>query len=247
MKVDVHFIDVTDFSLPDGTASGDWLRGSFERLGLTRRANIHLYDWIAGDQPDPRKVSGSNSCLIISGSYGPVFAERKWIPPLLDFIRSCHGAGAWILGICFGQHAVALALGGDVKPNPRGREMGSVPVFLTPEGKRSPLFKGFTGGGFMNIVHKTYVSRLPEGAIRLAFNRMTPVQAFSTGRTFGLQPHPEITPVQLEQLTLKYKDLLIRREKFVDDERHLRDFISSFRETPEAMSILSNFVEMVRE
>jgi GMP synthase (glutamine-hydrolysing) len=247
LKIKVHFIDVTGFSLPDGTSSGDWVREAFETLGIADEIELSIYDGISGHLPEPSAVGMKNNCSIISGSYGPVFEERPWIPPLLDFIRASHDIDAWMLGVCFGHHAAALALGGQVEHNPRGREMGSEPVFLTPEGERNPLFRGFSSGGLMNLVHKTHVTTLPQGAALLAFNRMTPVQAFSKGKTFGVQPHPEITPVQLKQLSVMYKNVLIRKEKFVDSEEHFENFLSSFRETPESMSILGNFISMVRE
>ncbi len=247
MPVKVHLIDVTGFVLRDGTSGGDWFKRAFRNTGLSENTELIVYDGISGKLPRPQVAAGSNNCLMVSGSYGPVFDEKPWIPPLIRLLRSTHELNGWILGICFGHHALARALGGEVENNPRGREMGSVPVFLTAEGMANPLFEGFGSGDFMNIVHKTHVSSLPRGAVRLAFNRMTPTQSFYKDRAFGLQPHPEMTPSELGLLAEKYKYLLIRKEKFLQDEDHYNNFIDSFRETPSSMTILVNFIKMVRE
>jgi GMP synthase (glutamine-hydrolysing) len=165
----------------------------------------------------------------------------------MQFIREVHGRDGWFLGVCFGHQALAWALGGKVELNSRGREMGTVPLFLTPEGEKSPLLKGFSSGDLVNLVHKTHVTRMPEGGILLAYNQMTPNQAFSIGRSFGFQPHPEFTPVQMRLLTDMYGSVLVRKEGFLDDESHLGNFRDSFRQTPSSMAILRNFTRMVSE
>jgi GMP synthase (glutamine-hydrolysing) len=245
MNAAMHLVDVTDFSLPDGTRSADWFRSAFETLGLLGGIDLIVYDGTAGDLPSIDLVSGEGNGIIVTGSAGPVYEDKPWIEPLLDFLTAAHEANCWILGVCFGHHALAVALGGEVKENPRGREMGTVGIHLTPEGRESPLFDGFESGDKVNLVHRTHITRMPEGATRLAYNRMTKVQAFSIGRSFGYQPHPEMTPPILEQLSRMYGPVLIRKEHFVDDDGHLEDLISTIAETPESMGILKNFVSMI--
>lgn len=245
MKPKVNLIDVTDFTLPDGTASADWFRVAFEQLGVAGGIDLIVCDGTCSELPEPGTVAGEGRGVIVTGSAGPVYEKKSWIPPLLDFIRQAHGRGACILGICFGHHALAVALGGTVRLNPRGREMGTVPVYLTPEGERSELLRGFRTGDPANLVHRTHITALPEGAVRLAFNRMSPTQAFRIGRSYGYQPHPEMTPVQLEQLTRLHADVLIDKERFLDDEEHLENFITTFRDTPSSRAILRNFVSML--
>jgi GMP synthase (glutamine-hydrolysing) len=241
----IHLIDVTDFTLPDGTNSSDWFRDAFDALGLLDSMDFRKYDGVSGELPDLAEVSGGGHGIIVSGSAGAVFEDKPWIKPLVDFLREAHGRSAWILGICFGHHALAAALGGRVEFNPRGREMGTVPVYLTQEGERDPLFAGFSSGDMANLVHRTHVSKTPDAAVRLAFNRMTPTQAFRIGRSYGVQPHPEFTPAQLLGLTALYGKILVGRERFLDDEEHLANFKTTFRETPSFRLILRNFVRMI--
>ena len=245
MKTAIHLIDVTDFRLPDGTGSADWFRGAFEALGLLGSIDLIVYDGTAGEFPSIEKAAEDGNGIIVTGSAGPVYEDKPWIPPLLKFIEEAHRARCWILGICFGHHALSVALGGEVKENPRGREMGTVRIHLTLEGRNSPLFDGFESGGAVNLIHRTHVTRMPEGAVRLAYNRMTRIQSFSIGRSFGYQPHPEMTPTILEQLSRMYSAVLIRKEHFVDGADHLEDFIASIEETSASMGILKNFVDMI--
>ena len=247
MKAVIHLIDVTDFTLPDGTASADWFRDAFSALGLDERVDLRIYDGTSGRLPSLEEVSQAGNGVIVTGSAGPVYENKPWIQPLIDFLRLAHEERSWILGVCFGHHALAVALGGEVRENPRGREMGTVRIYLTDEGRASPLFEGFESGDPVNLVHRTQVSRLPEGAERLAFNQMTATQAFRSGRSFGYQPHPEMTPAILEQLVRMYGSVLVRREHFLDDDEHLEHFLGTFEETPSSMRILENFSHMVSD
>jgi GMP synthase-like glutamine amidotransferase len=240
----IHLIDVTDFTLPDGSGSAEWFTDAFEALDLLGEAELIIHDGTALDFPSIDDCAGDGSGVIVSGSHGPVWQEKAWIPPLMDFIREIHGRGGWLLGVCFGHQALGHALGGEVVMNPRGREFGTVPVYLTEEGRKSPLFEGFSSGDMASLSHRTHVSRLPEGAVRLAFNQMTPNQAFSIGRSFGYQPHPELTPRQLRLMTELYGSVLVRKEKFLDSEAHMADFRDSFVDAPSSMAVLRNFTRL---
>jgi GMP synthase (glutamine-hydrolysing) len=247
MKPVIHLIDVTDFALPDGSRSRDWFAAAFDALGLLGSIDLRGYDGTIGELPALVEASRDGHGIVVSGSAGPVFEEKPWIEPLIDLLREAHGMNAWILGICFGHHALAKALGGEVVFNPRGREMGTVPMYLTPEGERSPLFADFHSGDMVNLVHRTYVSRMPEGAARLAFNQMTPTQAFQIGRSFGVQPHPEFTPAQLRALTELSRRALTEREHFLDDGEHVENFRRTFRDTPSFRLILRNFARIISD
>ncbi len=245
-KATIHLIDVTDFELSDGSGSAQWFTDAFEKLGLGAEADLVIHDGTAGDLPTIDECLAGGAGTMISGSHGPVWEEKDWIPPLIDLVRELHAKECWLLGICFGHHALGHALGGEVVMNPRGREMGTVPVYLTEEGKKSPLLAGFRSGDMASLAHRTHISKLPEGAVRLAYNRMTPNQSFVFGRSYGYQPHPELTPYHLRLMTDLYGCVLIRKEKFVDNDQHLENFRDSMVDTPSSMAVLRNFVSMVR-
>ena len=92
-----------------------------------------------------------------------------------------------VLGVCFGGQALAAALGGTVEPHPRpgsaGTEIEShIPDVLAPGPWFQWHFDRFT---------------VPEGATILAHSD-SGVPAFRTGRSLGVQFHPELTSEILE-------------------------------------------------
>lgn len=237
----LHLVDVTDFSLRDGTKSADWFETAFAALDPAGEIDLVVHDGVAEELPDPADVARRRECVIVTGSRGPVDRSKPWVPPLLDLLAALHEAGADLLGVCFGCQALAIVLGGEVTANPRGREMGTVRITLTEAGRDDPLFAGLPAHLTANLVHKMHVSTVPPGAVRLATNRMTPVQGFRLGRSVGLQPHPEMTPRILNGLVDLYGRILVR-EGFVDDKRHLTLFRETFEETPLFRRALLNFV-----
>jgi len=244
-KPKVHIVDVTDFNLPDGTKSTDWFMNAFEKLDLLGRVDIESYDGTAEVFPDLDSLKEGTDGIIITGSSGAVFEEKHWIPALLEFIKDAHKRKIHMLGVCFGHHAIAVALGGEVMMNPRGRELGTYPVYLTDEGGEDPLLGHFGFPELVNLSHRTHVTELPEGATCLAFNQTTPVQAFRIGNSMGVQFHPELTPRELKQLVLMFRNVLIRKENFADSEEHLERIVSSFQQTPASMAVLEKFVASI--
>jgi len=92
-----------------------------------------------------------------------------------------------VLGICFGGQLMSRVLGGSVSRSPRAElgwyEIESKDEALVPRG---PWFQ----------YHWDRFT-LPPGATLIAENDLCP-QAFSYGRTLGLQFHPEIDPQVLD-------------------------------------------------
>ncbi|GAB6984579.1 glutamine amidotransferase [Nocardioides pyridinolyticus] len=96
------------------------------------------------------------------------------------------------LGACYGI-GVLGGLPGGVVDRQWSEPISAVAVTLTDEGVRDPLlgvlpreFDAFLG-------HKEAISRLPDGAVRLAGSATCPVQAFRIGQhVYATQFHPEL-------------------------------------------------------
>ena len=79
----------------------------------------------------------------------------------------------------------AVAAGGEVQKNPKGREWAFArDVHLTEAGKQHPLYKGKPSQFDGFIMHLDIVTRIPEGGTLLASNAHSNVQALrsSTAR-----------------------------------------------------------------
>ena len=94
-----------------------------------------------------------------------------------------------VLGICFGHQLLAQALGGEVRRNPRGREIGTVRVQRVAD---DPLFAGLPRAFDVHATHVDAVVELPPGAEVLATTSLDDVAAFRVA-TVGqaVQFHPE--------------------------------------------------------
>ena len=108
-----------------------------------------------------------------------------------------------------------------MRANPRGREMGIArKIALTPEGRGHPMYAGKASvfDGF--ISHVDEITHLPPGAVLLASNAFTHVQAVSVthqgGVFWGLQYHPEYDLREMARLTHCRTDKLIKLGFFKD-------------------------------
>ena len=116
-----------------------------------------------------------------------------WLPAEKEFITRVLDHNKIMLGICFGAQLIAEALGGKVSQN-KYEEIGWYDVSLTPEGRKSFLFKNIPDQFITFHWHADQFS-LPAGCTRLAYSEPTANQAYiSQGRPLaGLQFHPEYT------------------------------------------------------
>ncbi|HVI23858.1 MAG TPA: hypothetical protein VM691_10255, partial [Myxococcales bacterium] len=94
------------------------------------------------------------------------------------------------------------ASGANVVRNPKGREIGTVRVQLTPEGREDPLFAWSRSGEIaVQATHVDVVDKLPKGAKLLASNEVCATQAFRLSETVAsVQFHPEISPDVMRDL-----------------------------------------------
>jgi GMP synthase-like glutamine amidotransferase len=155
---------------------------------------VTAFDLPAGDAaPDLARFDGA----LIGGSPTSVHDDAPWIGPLLHCIRAGFAAGVPLVGACFGHQAIALALGGQVGPNPGSFVLGAVETVFT---QGSP-WTGGAGRIRLAAAHGEQVTALPPGAEGLGHSPGCAVAAYRIGdRVFATQHHPEMTPAFLSAL-----------------------------------------------
>jgi len=99
-------------------------------------------------------------------------------------------------GSCWAAQLAVYVAGGEIKPNPKGREMGLArKVILNEAGKKHPMYEGKSQVFDAFISHDDMITKLPEGAISLASNSFTEIQSvevkFDNGVFWAPQYHPE--------------------------------------------------------
>ena len=111
--------------------------GSLEEAGCTLDV-VHPY---AGD-PVPT-LDGYAGLVVMGGAMSANDDEVfDWIGPVKELIRDALTEGVPTLGICLGHQLIGAALGGRVTPNPRGQQVGLIPVGWTDAAAGDRLFGG---------------------------------------------------------------------------------------------------------
>jgi GMP synthase (glutamine-hydrolysing) len=140
--------------------------------------------------------------ILVTGSPASVTDKAPWMDDLAGELLRAGEMGTPVLGICFGHQLLGRAAGGEVQLNPRGREIGTVSVQLTPAGRKDPLFSWAEGSQIeVQATHLDAVVPLPPRAVLLGSNENCASQAMRFSETVaGVQFHPELAPQALRAL-----------------------------------------------
>ena len=172
-----------------------------------------------------------------TGSPLNAYHDTPEVTRQIEFARTAFASGVPCFGSCWGLQVMMVALGGTVRLNPRGAEMGVArSILLTDAGRAHPMYAGKPAVFDALCVHQDEVDRLPDGAIRLAGNGVSDVQAVSLhegDRSFwGVQYHPEYDLLQIAAMFKRSAKRLVDRglmsdmptaERFADELRALHD------------------------
>ena len=140
----------------------------------------------------------------------------------IELTQRAYEAGVPSFGSCWAAQIAVVAAGGQVQPNPNGREMGIArKIELTPAGRAHPMYEGKTSVFDAFTSHDDEITHLPPGAVVLSRNPWTKVQSVSVthkaGTFWGLQYHPEYDLHELARLTFCRIPKLINHGFFSDD------------------------------
>jgi len=168
-------------------------QGDFEDLfakAMNLNNNQHqTFDITQGHWPDPRR---SPRGVVIMGSHHMVTENLPWMEEAALRLRQLVAEAIPVLGICFGHQLLARAFGGIVNNNPKGLEIGTVDIQMTPAAAPDPLFGILPAQFKANVTHLQSVLKLPKNATRLAASGADDCQAFRVGASaWGAQFHPE--------------------------------------------------------
>lgn len=137
------------------------------------------------------------------------------VKTMIELCERVFESGLPQFGTCWGIQLPVFIAGGEVKANPKGREMGiGRKIRLTVEGKKHPMMKGKPDVYSHFVSHDDEVTRLPKGSILLSGNDFSSVQAveirYKKGVFWGLQYHPEYDLHEMARL-------MVAREKKLTD------------------------------
>ncbi|MCW5687456.1 MAG: type 1 glutamine amidotransferase [Pseudolabrys sp.] len=166
--------------------------------------------------------------IAITGSSLHVYNGGPEVTRQIDLVRSALGTGTPVFGSCWGLQIITTAIGGAVRKNPKGREIGfGRGIRLTEAGRKHPMYVGKLDVFNAPTVHLDEVETLPAGATVLSSNAVSQVQAveFRTpaSTAWGVQYHPEYPLRELAAIVRRIGTRLIG-EGFFADETDMKEF-----------------------
>jgi GMP synthase (glutamine-hydrolysing) len=214
---------------------GDWLAEAGCELDVHRP--------YAGD-PLPDDLSGHDALVVLGGSMGANDDDaHAWLAPTKQLIREAAERHTPTLGVCLGHQLVAVALGGEAGRNPRGQQLGLLPLGWTDAAGQDDLTRGLVGTGFGVQWNDDIVLRAPDATVVLARTPQGELQVARFAPTvWGVQLHPEVDDHILAKWAEDDRD---RYDEGVLDEvlhlvaAHREDLTAGWRPLAQALATLS--------
>lgn len=160
-----------------------------------------------------------------TGDFSVAQDRPDWYRPLSNWTKGLLEHDVPSLGLCYGFHLMAEAVGGEVQTRPDLEETGTFEVRLTDAGRDDELLKCLPGKFLAQQGHHDIVVSMPDEWIRLADSERCEWQAFKhpSKPFYGLQFHPEL-----------------RAEDFMD---RMRAYADSYASTPEVFEKINEQVQ----
>jgi GMP synthase (glutamine-hydrolysing) len=180
-----------------------------------------------GDAATPEPLDSYHG-VVFTGSALNIYEREPESLRQIAFMRELFGRGLPVFGSCWGLQVAAVAAGGEVGPNARGREVAFArKIMLTEAGRGHALHQGRPAAFDAPAIHGDEVTRLPPGAIVTAYNDVSAVQAAEirsgAGVFWGVQYHPEFDFHDLSAMIARYGQRLVD-EGFFHDLAELRRY-----------------------
>lgn len=179
-----------------------------------------------------------------TGSSLTVYHDTEEVRQQIEFARAVFKAKIPSFGSCWAAQIAVVAAGGRCQSHPQGREMGIArKISLTAEGLAHPMYRGKKQVFDAFISHDDEITHLPPGALALAGNDFTRIQAVSVSWQGGVfwspQYHPEYDLHELARLCYCRKQKLVDKGFFSDlgAAQQFVDLLETLHEDPSRKDI----------
>ena len=182
--------------------------------------------------PDGQGLSSYDG-VFLTGSSLHIYHDDPAIHRQIELMRSVYASGTPCFGSCWGIQIGAVAAGGSVVANPRGREVGFARRIVPNEaGRVHPLLAGRPASFDAPAVHLDAIALPPGETTVLASNALTGVQAAEIrhdgGIFWGVQYHPEFSLAEVAVILNRLSSSLVA-EGFRRDEAEVRAYVADIR------------------
>lgn len=164
--------------------------------------------------------------IFLTGSSLHIDRPEPAVTRQIELMRAIYASGTPCFGSCWGIQIGAVAAGGTVTANPRGREIGFArKITLTEAGRQHPLLAGRPLSFDAPAIHLDTIVQPPGDTTVLASNAYSAVHAAEIrhqgGIFWGVQYHPEFPLAQVASILGRMIPVLIE-EGFRKDEAAAR-------------------------
>lgn len=176
--------------------------------------------------------------VAITGSALNVWRAEPETMRQIELARAVFASGVPFFGSCWGLQVAAVAAGGKVELNPKGREVGFArKITLTDNGRGHPLHRGRPLAFDAPTVHTDIVTVLPPDTTVTASNALADVQAAEIhhqgGVFWGVQYHPEFALLDIAAMLKRYGERLIEDGLYASEGEltaHMDDIMALHRD-----------------
>lgn len=180
-------------------------------------------------------IGGSSDASVLKPDLYPFVAPAQAL--ILHCLEHCIP----VFASCFGFQLAVEALGGKVILDRQNMEMGTYPIYLTPQAQADPLCQTFPTEFLAISGHQERAALLPPQAIHLAYSQRCPYHGFTLpGQPFyAFQFHPEVNRADLIARISRYCD------RYFEQPESLEDLANSTQDTPIANQLIAAFVDTI--
>lgn len=194
------------------------------------------------DPPTLKDMYAADLVLIGGAGDYSVPEGGAWLDQALSTMHDLYAKRRPVFASCWGFQAMAAALGGSVITDPKFAELGTLPLSLTEEGKKDPVFRDLGASFRAHVGHHDTVVQLPEGAIRLASTPLVANHAFCMpdAPLYCTQFHSELKRDMLVQRLRTYPEYTQRILNITVDE-----LVPTLQETPQSNQLIRKFIRHI--
>ncbi|WP_428332834.1 type 1 glutamine amidotransferase [Novosphingobium sp.] len=182
--------------------------------------------------------------VFLTGSPLHVYDDQPEVRRQLAFMRNVFRSGTPSFGSCAGLQVAVAAAGGTVRKMAKRMEAGiSRRITATDLGRNHPLLAGRPASWDAPAIHGDEVATLPKGAILLAGNSVTQVQAAEirceNGVFWGVQYHPELAIGEIAVALRDQAEDLVEAGLAEDVSQVFEraDHLAALHRTPDSLSL----------
>jgi GMP synthase (glutamine-hydrolysing) len=183
--------------------------------------------------PDPAGLESYDG-IVVTGSALSIYDATPAVTRQVDLMRAVYASGTPAFGSCWGIQVGAVAAGGDVRANPKGREVGFARRLVPTEaGRAHPMLAGRPAAYDAPAIHLDAITVAPASCTVLAANGMAAIQAAEIRRDgglfWGVQYHPEFSLGELAVILERRVEILVAEgfcETLEDAASYIADLVA---------------------